>query len=170
MSKVLRPVTPAPIIDQGSRRSSALAREILNTISVPCSGKSVSPLEYHLKSRSPPSPRGLSRHYRSARRQSHPATWTGAHNYFTHARYPFQARLDLSVTANAIGRQLDWVYSKLVSASPTKRPERRAAARSRRVRSGLAAKTASFDYARRRLWVTQGCECRAPCSAQDAHY
>src|SRR6185503_18114828 len=60
MSKVLRPVTDAPIFIHDGRRNSALAREILNTMSVPGSGKSVSPLEYHLKRASPPSPKPLS--------------------------------------------------------------------------------------------------------------
>ncbi len=58
MSNVLRPVTNAPILLCASRRSSALAGETLNTISVPGSLYSVSPLEYHLKSRSPPLPSG----------------------------------------------------------------------------------------------------------------
>ena len=39
---------------------------------------------------------------------------------------------------------------------------------SRTVRSGLSARIAPFDYARRRLWVTERCGSRAPCSAQDA--
>src|SRR5215216_6540017 len=60
MSNVLRPVTNAPILVCASRSSSALAAEILNTISVPGILYSVSPLEYHAKSRSPPSPRGRS--------------------------------------------------------------------------------------------------------------
>src|SRR5207244_2973384 len=50
----------APILPHSSRNTSALARETLNTMSVPGSGKSVSPLPYHLKSRSPPSPNGCS--------------------------------------------------------------------------------------------------------------
>ena len=71
-----------------------------------------------------------------------------------------------TTAGDGAGRGLfSWVHSKLVSASLAEHPERRAAARSRRVRSGLSTKTASFDYARRGLWVTQVCECRAPCSA-----
>src|SRR5215210_4929582 len=58
MSNVLRPVTNAPILVCASRRSSALCGETPNTISVPGSLYSVSPLEYHAKSRSPPSPSG----------------------------------------------------------------------------------------------------------------
>jgi hypothetical protein len=58
MSNVLRPVTNAPILLCASRRRSALCGETLNTISVPGSLYSVSPLEYHAKSRSPPSPSG----------------------------------------------------------------------------------------------------------------
>ena len=53
-------------------------------------------------------------------------------------------------------------------ANVAEHPERRAAARSRRVRSGLLANAASFDYARRRLWIMPHHESRAPCSAQDA--
>src|SRR5918997_4274003 len=60
MSNVLRPVTNAPILLCASRRSSALCGETLKTISVPGNLYSVSPLEYHAKSRSPPSPRGRS--------------------------------------------------------------------------------------------------------------
>ena len=60
MSNVLRPVTNAPILLCASRRSSALCGETMNTISVPGSLYSVSPREYHAKSRSPPSPRGRS--------------------------------------------------------------------------------------------------------------
>jgi hypothetical protein len=60
MSNVLRPVTNAPILLCASRRSPALCGEIMNTISVPGNLYSVSPLEYHAKSRSPPSPRGCS--------------------------------------------------------------------------------------------------------------
>ncbi len=58
ISNVLRPVTNAPILLCAFLRSSALCVEILNTISVPGSLYSVSPPEYHAKSRSPPSPRG----------------------------------------------------------------------------------------------------------------
>jgi hypothetical protein len=58
MSNVLRPVTIAPILLCASRRSSALCGKSLNTISVPGSLYSVSPPEYHAKSRSPPSPSG----------------------------------------------------------------------------------------------------------------
>jgi hypothetical protein len=60
MSNVLRPVTNAPILPCASRSSSALCGETSNTISVPGSTYSVSPPEYHAKSRSPPSPRGRS--------------------------------------------------------------------------------------------------------------
>src|SRR5260221_9832415 len=60
MSNILRPATIAPILPHSSRRNSALVRETLNTISVPGNGKSVSPLLYHLKSASPPSPNGSS--------------------------------------------------------------------------------------------------------------
>src|SRR5919107_3555074 len=59
-SNVLRPVTNAPVVLRVSRRSSALSGETLNTISVLGSLYSVSPPEYHAKSRSPPSPRGAS--------------------------------------------------------------------------------------------------------------
>src|SRR5215218_6187799 len=58
ISNVLRPVTNAPILLCASRRSSTLCGETLTTISVPGSLYSVSPPEYHAKSRSPPSPRG----------------------------------------------------------------------------------------------------------------
>ena len=58
MSNVLRPVTNTPILLCASRRSSALCGETMNTISVPGNLYSVSPREYHSKSRSPPSPRG----------------------------------------------------------------------------------------------------------------
>jgi hypothetical protein len=58
ISNVLRPVTNAPILLCASRRSSALCGETINTISVPGSLYSVSPPEYHAKSRSPSSPRG----------------------------------------------------------------------------------------------------------------
>src|SRR3712207_2824142 len=60
MSNVLRPVTNAPILLCASRRSPALCGETLNTISVAGNLYSVSPPEYHAKSRSPPSPRGRS--------------------------------------------------------------------------------------------------------------
>jgi hypothetical protein len=60
MSNVLRPVTNAPILSFTSRRSSTLWGEILKTIPVPGISYSVSPPEYHSKSSSPPSPRGLS--------------------------------------------------------------------------------------------------------------
>src|SRR3712207_1292459 len=52
MSNVIRPVANAPIMLCASRRSSALCGETLNTISVPGSLYSVSPPEYHAKSRS----------------------------------------------------------------------------------------------------------------------
>jgi hypothetical protein len=58
ISNVLRPVTIAPILLCASRRSSALCSETWNTISVPGNPYSVSPPEYHAKSRSPPSPSG----------------------------------------------------------------------------------------------------------------
>ena len=53
-------------------------------------------------------------------------------------------------------------------ANVAEHPERRAAARSRRMRSGLLPKAASFDYARRRLLIRRHRGSRAPCSAQDA--
>src|SRR5215216_1585436 len=59
-SNVLRPVTNAPVVVRVWRSSSAVCGETLNTISVPGSLYSVSPAEYHAKSRSPPSPMGAS--------------------------------------------------------------------------------------------------------------
>ena len=56
----------------------------------------------------------------------------------------------------------------IADANVAEQAERRAAARSRRVRSGLLPKAASFDYARRRLWIKRHRGSRAPCSAQDA--
>ena len=47
MSKVLRPVTNAPILMCASRSSSALWVETSNSISVPGNLYSVSPAEYH---------------------------------------------------------------------------------------------------------------------------
>ena len=60
ISKVLRPITKAPIVLTDSRRWLALAAETLETISPLGQKNSVSPLEYHLNSRSPPSPKGFS--------------------------------------------------------------------------------------------------------------
>jgi hypothetical protein len=58
ISNVLRPVTDAPLVFSTSRRSSVLCDETLKTFSVPGKPYSVSPPEYHAKSRSPPSPNG----------------------------------------------------------------------------------------------------------------
>src|SRR6266540_2615914 len=60
ISKVLRPHTPAPYVPNASLRSSALCGETLSTILPSEIGISVSPLKYHLKSRSPPSPNPFS--------------------------------------------------------------------------------------------------------------
>ena len=64
------------------------------------------------------------------------------------------------------------VASSFHSPSGAASRERRAAARSRRVRSGFykaaSPSTSSgrgFDYARRRVWIMQGRGSRAPCSA-----
>src|SRR3954451_6757938 len=59
-SNVLRPVTNAPVVVRVWRRNSAVCGATLNTISVPGSLYSVSPPKYQPKSRSPPSPMGVS--------------------------------------------------------------------------------------------------------------
>src|SRR5262245_20143491 len=60
MSNVLRPHTPAPYVPNASLRSSALCGETLSTILPSEIGISVLPLKYHVKSRSPPSPKPFS--------------------------------------------------------------------------------------------------------------
>src|SRR6266496_6868672 len=60
ISKVLRPHTPAPYVPIASLRISALCDETLSTMLPSEIGTSVSPLMYHVKSRSPPSPKPFS--------------------------------------------------------------------------------------------------------------